>query len=316
MKHNVKVTLILIGMFLIAQIIGLVVTFAYLPETVQITNQETGEVINVTTHNLPYDLEPPEEISPSASFTYIVVALVIAILLMFVLMKMKAETVLRGWFLLVVILGIAIAFTAFLLLVKVPLLPASIVAIVIAIPIGILKIFKRNLYVHNITELLIYPGIASVFIPLFNIKWTVILLFGISAYDIYAVWHSGFMQKMAKYQIEKLKIFSGFFVPYISPKDKKRLERAKKSKSKKKGKGISVNIAILGGGDVVFPIILSGVVLTFWGLIPAFLVSLGATAALSLLFLYSQKGKFYPAMPFITAGCLVGLGLGYLVTLI
>ena len=311
MKHNVKVTLILIGMFLLAQIIGLVVTFAYLPETVQITNPETGEVTNVITHNLPYDLEPPPNIQPWDSFGLIVVALVIAILLMFVLMKMKAETVLRGWFLIVVILGIAIAFTAFLLLVKVP----SIAAIIIAIPIGILKIFKRNLYVHNITELLIYPGIASVFIPLFNIKWTVILLFGISAYDIYAVWHSGFMQKMAKYQIEKLKIFSGFFIPYISPKDKKKLERAKKSKSKK-GKGVSVNIAILGGGDVVFPIILAGVVLTFWGLIPAFLVSLGATAALSLLFLYSQKGKFYPAMPFITAGCLVGLGLGYLVGLI
>ena len=35
--------------------------------------------------------------------------------------------------------------------------------------------------------------------------------------------------------------------------------------------------------------------------------------ALLLLFLKSEKGKFYPAMPFLTAGCLVGFGIVYLI---
>ena len=106
--------------------------------------------------------------------------------------------------------------------------------------------------------------------------------------------------------MEKLKIFAGFLVPYVNKKDVK-------MKDIKKGKNLKVSVAILGGGDVVFPLILAGIVLIERGLIPALIVVLGATLALSLLFYYSEKGKFYPAMPFITAGCLVFLGLSYLV---
>ena len=72
-------------------------------------------------------------------------------------------------------------------------------------------------------------------------------------------------------------------------------------------------MAILGGGDVVFPIILAGVVLFTLGLIQAILISIGATIALATLFFFSQKGKFYPAMPFITAGLLAGIGAAYLI---
>lgn len=128
---------------------------------------------------------------------------------------------------------------------------------------------------------------------------------------MYAVWHAKFMQKMAKYQINQLKIFSGFFVPYLSPKDKIALEKAKKLKLK--NMKIKVNVAILGGGDVIFPIILAGVVLNTFSLISAIIISLGATVALGVLFYYSEKGKFYPAMPFISAGCFIALGIVYLI---
>ena len=80
-----------------------------------------------------------------------------------------------------------------------------------------------------------------------------------------------------------------------------------------KNKKIKVSVAILGGGDVVFPIILAGVVLRTLGFIPALIISIGATAALATLFYYSEKGKFYPAMPFISAGCFVGLAIAYLI---
>lgn len=295
-------------MFLIAQVIGVFVAFQYLPEIS--IDPETGEEIKL--YNLPYGLDPPEEVSPADATTSIIIALAIAVILMLTLMKLKAELFLRIWFLIVVILGIAIALNAFI----VGLQSSAIIAIIVAIPLGILKIFHRNIIVHNLTELLIYPGIATVFIPLFNIFWVVILLFIISIYDMYAVWHAGFMQKMAKYQMEQVKVFSGFLVPYIAKKDKvlfkrSQIRNAKLPKDKKgkqkKPKKMAISIAILGGGDVVFPIILAGVVLGVWGVIPALMVSLGATIALTLLFIYSKKGKFYPAMPFITAGCLAGL---------
>jgi hypothetical protein len=119
------------------------------------------------------------------------------------------------------------------------------------------------------------------------------------------------MQRMAQYQIKNLKIFTGFFVPYLGKKQKDKI--AQLSKSQRKNKKIKVNVAILGGGDVVFPIILAGVVLFTLGLVQAVIISLGATLALAGLFWLSEKGKFYPAMPFISAGCFVALAIAYFI---
>ena len=116
------------------------------------------------------------------------------------------------------------------------------------------------------------------------------------------------------YQINKLKFFTGFFVPYLGKKEKALLEKAKKSeKPEDKDKKIKVNVAILGGGDVIFPIILAGVVFNTLGLLQALIISIGATLALAFLFYISKKGKFYPAMPFISVGCFAALGVAYLV---
>lgn len=128
---------------------------------------------------------------------------------------------------------------------------------------------------------------------------------------MWAVWKSGIMQKMAKYQMDNLKIFQGFFIPYISKKVRLKIKKMKKSELKKKK--IAVNLAVLGGGDVVFPIITSGVMLKFWGLGPAMLTILGATLGLLGLFIYSEKKKFYPAMPFITIGILISLGISLII---
>ena len=135
---------------------------------------------------------------------------------------------------------------------------------------------------------------------------------------MYAVWHSGFMQKMAAYQIQQLKFFAGFFVPSLTKKQKDLVQQAKLSQNKKQKdiitkKKFKVNIAILGGGDVVFPLILAGTVLINWGLLPALIVTLGSTIALSLLLIYGKKKKPYPAMPYISTGAFAGLALAYLI---
>ncbi len=306
MKHSFRVTLILLAMFFVAQLIGLYISSVYAPIVTANINESTGEVINTTSYNIPYGLAPPEDIEPTSSVISIVIALIIAVLLMLTLMKLRAEIFLRIWFFVVVTIGIALALNGFIL--SIP--QSAIISLIVALPLAYLKIFKRNIIVHNATELLIYPGIASLFIPLLSLWSVVILLIIISLYDMYAVWHAGFMQKMAKYQIEKVRVFSGFFVPYMAKKDRLALKLAKEKG--KKGKKVPVQIAILGGGDIVFPIILGGVVLHAWGLIPALIIAIGATAALAALFYMSQKGKFYPAMPFITTGCFIALGIAYL----
>ena len=256
-------------------------------------------------------MDPPQDTRPVGVLVSIIFAVAIAAFLMLLLMKYKAEFFLRIWFFVVIALAIGITLNA--LLQNFFPMP-SLLALIFSIPLAIYKIFKRNLIVHNLTELIIYPGIAAIFVPLLNIWTVVLLLILISIYDMYAVWHAGFMQKMAKYQIQQLKIFTGFFVPYIGKKQKQIISNFKNSRSKNlKDKKIKVNVAILGGGDVVFPIILAGVVLNQLGLLQAIIISLGATLALAWLFYISKKGKFYPAMPFITTGCLAALFLAYII---
>lgn len=315
MKHNIKITLLLLGMFFITQLIGIFVVSQYQPHTIQITSSD-GNVTNSTSFGLPYGMDPPSEVEPQGLADIAIsfaIVFFIAVVLMLFLMKYKADILIKIWFFVVVILAIGTTLNS--LINKIPY--ASLLAVLIAAPLAYFKIFKRNLVVHNITELIIYPGIASIFIAML-LSWSnspilaiSVILILISIYDMYAVWHSGFMQRMAQYQINNLRIFTGFFVPYLGKKSSG-LKIAKPSSKKVKEKKVKVSVAILGGGDVVFPIILAGIVFTTLGLTSALIISLGATLALAGLFWLSEKGKFYPAMPFISAGCFIALAVVYL----
>jgi presenilin-like A22 family membrane protease len=316
MKHSIKITGVLLVMFFITQLIGLVVINQYAPKQIEVIDEQ-GNVTNMTTYNLPYGTEPPAEIQPTSIWEILISFIIffaIAVVLMLMLMKFKAEILLRIWFFAVVALAIGITINSFVY----QFIPFSqLLALLVAVPLAYIKVYKRNIILHNLTELMIYPGIAAIFVALL-LSWTAIpiivvsvILVLISIYDIYAVWHAGFMQKMAKYQINTLRFFTGFFVPYLGEKEKKTLAKAKASKSKKE-KSVKVSVAILGGGDIVFPILLAGVVFIKLGLIQALIISLGATLALGALFYASEKGKFYPAMPFITAGCFIALIIAYM----
>jgi presenilin-like A22 family membrane protease len=99
-------------------------------------------------------------------------------------------------------------------------------------------------------------------------------------------------------------MFVGLLIPY-KIKNIQENKIPKNSNNIKKENHI-VNEAILGGGDIAFSLMFSGVILKLFGFIPAFITSITAAAALLFLFIIAEKKRFYPAMPFITAGCLIG----------
>jgi len=306
MKHNPKIIAILLLMFIIAQFIGLYVVNS---NVFTIEQEVNGTIKQVPNPSLDWINPRPESVDYDYNtyFISILMAFVIAITLLFTFTKLNWQIVLRAWFFLVVVIALGIT----LLALFPSLRQITVWAFVIALPFAFLKIYKREIITHNLTELFIYPGIAAVFVPILSLLAIIVLLILISIYDMWAVWKSGIMQKMAKYQMTQLKVFSGFLIPYLSKKQMQQLVKAKKSKSKKKKK-ISVGMALLGGGDVVFPIITAGVVLMALGPIHALFVVAGATLGLGYLFLRSEKKKFYPAMPFITVGMFIGLGIAYL----
>ncbi len=262
-------------------------------------------------HELPYGMETPEVQSQtdfySSFLPSILIAFVVAIIILFLLTKFKLAFVLRIWFFLVIMLAIGIFFNA--------VLPngnyTGLIAIILALPLALVKVYKQNFLVHNLTELVVYPSIGAVFVPLLNIWTAIVLLVLISLYDLWAVWKSGIMQKMAKYQMDELKIFGGMMVPYLSKYQKKKLKKMRKAKKENpknfKEVKLKVNMAVLGGGDIVFPIIAAGVMLVNYGFFPALFVLLGATLGLGYLLFIAKPKKPYPAMPFITAGIFLGM---------
>jgi presenilin-like A22 family membrane protease len=288
MKHNIKITIILLLMFLVTQFIGLYVVNFY-------SNED---------NDLPYGMSSPEiekESDYYALFSGIIFAFIFAILILFFLTKFNLSTIIKIWFFFVILIALGIFFNSILFNLKY----SYIISLLISLPLVYIKIYKNNFLIHNLTEFLIYPGIAAVFVPILNVYTIIFLLFLISIYDMWAVWKSGIMQKMAKYQLENLKVFSGFFMPYLSKKQKKKI-KFNQEKNKKNQK-IKVNVAILGGGDIIFPIITAGVFLVNISLVSSIFIILGATLGLATLFIFSEKKKFYPAMPFITLGIFLGM---------
>ena len=315
MKYELKLTFFLLGMFLVTQLIGLAVIHA---DPFVVSANVNGSVQDVSNPYLQWLDQPKPETNSQAlgTLSSFIIAFIIAICILFVFMKFKIEAVFKIWFFVVVTIALIISFMAFAKIAPfvISLKTAIIVSLVLALVLAFFKIFKRNFLVHNLTELFIYPGIAAIFVSILNVLTASILLILISCYDMWAVWHSGIMQKMAKYQMNKLQVFAGFLVPYASKSVKEKIKKMKKmKKSELKKTKIKINLALLGGGDVVFPLIMAGVMFIERGIGPALMVTAGAVLGLSYLFFIAEKKKFYPAMPFITIGVFIGMIIGYLI---
>lgn len=289
MKHTLKITLFLLFLFFAAQVVGL--------EAVRrsIDFQKLNETGNVTYTPLMGNISRPE-VSPTYSVLWIFLAIIFGTLLVFLLIRFRQRNIWKTWFLLSVVITLSFAFYAFF--------KNGYISVGLAVLFGLWKVFKPNLLIHNITEVFIYGGIAVIFVPVMNVFAGIILLILISGYDAYAVWKSKHMVKLAKFQA-KSQIFAGLFVPYKNIPAPKKGEKVVRKK---------VRTAILGGGDIGFPLIFTGIVMS--GLIVKYGFNLGfllsliitvcTTISLALLFLKAEKDKFYPAMPFLSAGCFAG----------
>jgi len=266
MKHSLQVTLILLALFLCAQVVGLYVTDHFLEET-----------------DLPLNIERPQ-VQEGTSFIMIFIFILIATLLALLLLRFALFKLWKFWFLLSIFFTLAVSWSAFMV---------EWFAILLAIIFALWKVFRPQVIVHNFTEVFIYGALAAIFVPLLNLWSISILLILISIYDYIAVRKTKHMVKLAKSQ-SKAKVFAGLLVPY-----------------KKK------RVAILGGGDIGFPLLFAGVVMMQFGFglfdIRTYIVPIFAAISLLLLFLFADKKKYYPAMPYISAGCFLGLGLVYLI---
>jgi len=285
MKHNVKITLLLVAVFLLAQMIGLFVIRNYIDIE---QTQQTGQV---TFEELPLGIERPQ-VEENYSFIYIMSAVIVGTALLLLLIYFKFYRIWKIWYGFAIFVALTIAFAAFM-----PSTPAMIVGLLLML----WKVLRPNVFIHNIGELFIYGGLAVIFVPIMNEFAAVMLLLFISLYDMYAVWKSKHMIALAQFQSQS-NMFAGFYIPYSLPKS-----------APKSGKRVKVETqvksAVLGGGDIAFPLLFSGAVFKTVGLPLTFIISITATLALFGLLMFGKKDTFYPAMPFLSVGCLVGYGI-------
>jgi len=287
-------------MFFVTQVIGLGIIKEYI-EVSQITDPITNEVRNeLITKQLPYDIERPE-IRASTSYVWIVLSILVGTLLLLLIIKFGKMYLWKLWFFIAVFFTLAIAFSAFI--------PQNIAAI-LAFIFAVFKVYRPTTIIQNISELFVYGGLAAIFVPIINVFAALMILVIISIYDIIAVNKTKHMVTLAKFQT-KSKVFAGLMFPY----------------SKVEGKIVdkpdvntrSVRVAVLGGGDIGFPMIFAGVVMKdlllvnseFMSFFIALIIPVFTTIALSYLLFKGQKDKFYPAMPYLSIGCFIGYTLIY-----
>ncbi len=327
MKHSIKITIILIAIFVLSQLIGLGL-LAFNAQQ-QIYTEPTTNQTSIVVHYNETVAGPRPDVSGYGSLLYIAIAVALGTLLLLFLIKFKiGGKIWKAWYFLAIMIAIAIALGVFV---------KPWIAYLIAGILAALKLYYKKPLIHNTTEILMYAGIALLITPLFNVLWAAALLVLISIYDIYAVWKSKHMVKLAKFT-SKEKLFPGIALEYNDKTKSKqgsrhhnqnhkqelkkgkttssktisvRKETAKKINRNKQGK----RQAILGGGDVIFPLIYTGTILNGllsvgytkpYAYLLSLIVTVATTGALTLLFAKAKKEKFYPAMPFISAGCFVG----------
>ena len=287
MKHTLQITLILLVFFLCAQLVGLAVIYRYVDSA---ASQAAGEVVF---RELPVGERPP--LDEKTSFVPVMAAILIGTVFILVLIRLSWMWIWKAWFLLAVTMALTIAGAAFL-----PRWLAAILALLAAC----WKTFRPGFWVQNLTELFIYGGMAAIFVPVFNLWSISILLVLIMGYDMYAVWKSKHMVTLATSQA-KAKVFAGLLISYAQKGGV--VARGRVQEGVKGVRSVPIRTAVLGGGDLGFPLLFAGVVFKEMGLWQSVVIPFFALLGLAFLLWIGKEKKFYPAMPFIGAGCFLGL---------
>ena len=241
--------------------------------TLFLVTQFVGFAVNnyYNSQELPFGLKPPE-VEQKFSPWFFIGAIFVVTLIFFAFKHFNLELLIKLWFFSAFTLGIAVTLSAFI---------EPMFAIFAAAAITLMKFYEHDIYTHNLAEVFLYGGIVSLFVPILNIWGAILLLIIVSVYDFVSVFMTKHMIQLAQMQ-EGLGIFTGLVVSHKN------------------------EMAILGGGDIAFTMLFAAVLLRDMGLLPALMVVYGAAIGLIALIMIGEKKKFYPAMPFITAGSLLG----------
>lgn len=238
-----------------------------------------------------------QEIMPISGTQFLLnFALAISLVLIIIFFGRKFRTqkkyLLKGLFLLSAALGGFISLGVFI----------GDLAILPIIILILLWLKKPNVLLQDILVVLAIAGAGSLLGTRMTPETVVLLLIIFSVYDYVAVFKTKHMVKMAKEMIEQQAIL-GLVLPQKISDFKASLKQVQPGGEK---------FFILGGGDIVFPLMMSASVLPS-GIVNSLVIAIFSLIGLLANFYFftkPKKRKPIPALPLIALFCI----LGYLIT--
>ncbi|MCJ7450707.1 MAG: presenilin family intramembrane aspartyl protease [Candidatus Nanohaloarchaeota archaeon QJJ-9] len=239
----------------------------------------------------------PETVAQTSGLSgpHIFLAILVATAALLGLYKLDLTKIAKLWFNTVILLTTFIFLSFFL-----PLF----LVLGVTIALFVVRTFIPDLWTKNLIDSFSYAGAGVLFGTMIGFKTALILGTILTAYDFLSVFITKHMVSLAEKGIE-----TGSFMGMVYPKGDKQVKTAKLNRE---GKGEKVQIGVLGGGDIIIPMTVAVAATYSLGILSGLMTSLGSAFGLAVLLQKGEKDKFYPAIPTIFGGAMLGLGLSLL----
>lgn len=253
------------GIFLLAQILGLATGFALLQK----------EII-------------PQMTDVSSIATFIITFIIATAILLIILKFYKGKSFFKLFFILLLIVGADLVFSAFIPGALSKVLALALVALWLLLPI---------IFIHNMTILIAIAGIGTSLGLVLSLPIVLILLAALSIYDVVAVFTTKHMVTMFKDLMNR-----GVILSIIVPVHLKNMFL--NLKKVKLGEGFM----LLGTGDIAFPLILavSALRISLAGAVGAMLGSIVGLFLIYILLVTQPQRRALPALPPIAVCSFLG----------
>jgi len=236
----------------------------------------------------------PQVSSPEFIIYFILGTLFLFLISHFLKLKKEKSTIFRLIFIFVVFFGGSLFLQIWI---------SDILALVLMGFLVLWWVKKPSVLIQDICMILAIAGVGSSLGVTFTPLAVVFLLIIFSIYDFIAVYKTKHMVKMAKEMIENKAILA-LVIPQTLYGFKENLGKIK----------LGGQFLILGGGDVIFPLLLSASLIP-QGVINSFIVAIFSVVGLSVSFYIFSSQKFRQAIPALPPIALFSI-IGFLITLI
>ena len=227
---------------------------------------------------------------------YLLGMIILASGLMLLLLKWNRKLLIKIWFNTAIILTVYIFFASFM---------SPMTALGPALAVFIVRVMAPGYGIRNIVDVFSYAGAGALFGTMLGIVPALIFLIFLGIYDIISVFMTGHMIDLAVKTMEN-DSFMGIMLP-----EREDSSEVETDNMEERSEG-ETSVGMVGGGDVIGPMVLSVSLLKILPTASAVMTSFGSM--LGLYFLMERKGEegFLPAIPFVAAGGVLGLAVSLL----